>query len=419
MEANDPKIVLSVFIVGILIIISPLALYTTKVVPNREDVYFDSTMVYEHFAGLTEFRSLRPPVSSEGYVSRFENLSREGYEYFVVGSYESNYSEAAWNIIAWNFQFLKEDVARRRTYLLVDGLVPMVPAQFLSAEVTQVGWKAEEFSSGWNLGPHNFKCVNISTDDETITFTGNLTMERDIYRLSKDLPTKLSTNEYPYLVVRYKSSDGVAYFGAWNGGISIKGSWAHYSRGEWNTVFLRLPQNNMVSRVEIGFDDAIIARGGGVRGSYASGKQTVSFDYIMLASAKIVPTYVKIFLNDHLVYDEELQFLAPTGRLFLHEDVYTVNDHSYVDCVHTYRSRLTQTFIIPVDENWLTGDELVRIVTEGPVRWAISSISIKYELQYDNPIWIQFTPYIYLGLGVEFFALFIMLRKLYVWFKNM
>lgn len=384
---------LVIFALGLLFAYIPVFLISTKEVLNSNS--WKPGVELQYYPGFTEKRRA-VPQQTYGYVGleKGSNL-----EYWVVGKMQDeDQAWASWGINIWHLPFLREEIGQRNASLLsasliLDGMAPI--SNISDFEIKSVGWQDDDFTSGWELQPYSAKFSRVSTEGGVITFTGNLSSSRDYYRLTKYLPKALSTSDYSYLFTRYKSSDRIAYFGAWNGPNGIlPAGFSRYSNDAWRTIIFRLPENQTINRIEIGIDDFLKPQ--------IDGLQTVSFDYIMLISADVKASHAQIAFNYKPLFNEELSFPA------YGEDLFTINSSKY-SVEGDIRISL------PIDVSLLKVANHVNVSVEKYTSWKISRVSIRLNIINKNPFWYNYVPQILLAFGIEVVVTSIMLKRLSKW----
>ena len=150
-----------------------------------------------------------------------------------------------------------------------------------------VGWKDDSFRiDEWrvSLSLHwEEQTPQLSTDGDILTMTGVFQKEvREGYRITKDVPN-VSTDEYPYVIVRWKSTAtcaGVAveYDDAIMQVLNPAVTW-HYAQysSDWKVSVVKLPEGKTITAVRLALDD------------YPSwtdieGIHSVYFDYVMFSN---------------------------------------------------------------------------------------------------------------------------------------
>jgi len=139
-----------------------------------------------------------------------------------------------------------------------------------------VGWKDDSYMADWNVRHAQGFATEptVQLDGDILTLTGEFGRNvRQVYWLQKGL--RLSTDAYPYVMVRWKSTGTCAI------------SWVYYTDGdgesivfygsesqEWTTSIVRLPAGKTVSSVMVGLDDFT---------SDTAGQCAASFDFVMFA----------------------------------------------------------------------------------------------------------------------------------------
>jgi len=144
-----------------------------------------------------------------------------------------------------------------------------------------VGWKDDSFLTGWiryKAGPGDFREeTTTQTDGDVLTITGNFQSGREYYWIWK--PLDVSTDLYPYVLVRWRSTGTCAlawaYFmggKVWNQRILTYGSY----NPDWTTTVVKLQEDAIVTYLMVGLDDL---------GADDEGSHSAYFDFIMLANA--------------------------------------------------------------------------------------------------------------------------------------
>lgn len=150
-----------------------------------------------------------------------------------------------------------------------------------------VGWKDDSFKTDeWQVSfsvHWEEKIPQISTDGDILTMTGIFQKEiREGYHITREVPD-ISTDEYPYVIVRWRSTGtcaGVAV--EYESGLTqvlkpeVTWHYAQYSR-DWKVSIVKLPEGKTVKAVRLALDD------------YPSwtdleGTHSVYFDYIMFSN---------------------------------------------------------------------------------------------------------------------------------------
>lgn len=323
----------------------------------------------------------------------------------VFGDLENkSASGGAWDIYVRMLPLLdKNMLARTHAFVAVEGSAPfsMIPA----FTVEKVGWN-DNFNtstlSGWQPISYRDKGIaNVSLNEGIATFKGMLTDQRDWYSLSSNLPEKISSTEYPYLIVKFKSSAPIAYFGAWDGDVSVACTFSRYAP-DWQTVFLKLPSGRNISRVEIGIDD--------LRYPSISGNQTVEFASIMLASLyESEYGSFQVSLNNYTVVNDKLEWLTEgTEGNFL-----TINTTDHTLSFSQGRLRFEVPTSLIRDENYLS------VSLGGYSTMNITRPYIELIVDYEQPFWRGVDSRIWiLGFGIEVIIGFYFIVRLTKWLKK-
>jgi hypothetical protein len=255
--------------------------------------------------------------------------------------------------------------------------------------------------SGWSLRSYrDERLANVSFNEGIATFNGTLTDQRDWYSLTSYLPEKISSTDYPYLIVKFKSSAPVAYFGDWDGDVSVAYTFSRYAP-DWQTVFLKMPSGRNISRVEIGIDDQWYPS--------TSGNQTVEFASIMLASLN-EPDYshLQVSLNNYTVFNDKLEWLTEREE----SNFLTINTTDHTLSFPQGRLRIEVPTSLLRDENYLS------VSLGGYSTMNITKTSIDLFVDYDQPFWRGVDSRIWiLGFGIEVIIGFYFIVRLTKWLK--
>jgi len=146
-----------------------------------------------------------------------------------------------------------------------------------------VGWRDDSFRTGWNEYLNYGKWQDdthptVVTDGDILNITGLFIKgARGVYLISKNVEN-VSTDEYPYLLIKWRSTSTCAY--AWIGVTSGEGQmilyFASYSP-DWTTEIIKLSPGNFVDKFIVGLDNF-------VKEENTSGANSIQIDFIFLAS---------------------------------------------------------------------------------------------------------------------------------------
>jgi hypothetical protein len=193
----------------------------------------------------------------------------------------------------WTFRELRingkasrlDDTSDINSFVYASGLQPndQVTLRWVfNAHYTEVGWKEDSFRGRvWRQGPY------VSNATPTITSDGNIltisysfvsgTYQYYYYSTMVDL----STNDYPYILMRWRSDQPVAVSAVYfETGISKEIIPLGSASTEWSSIVVGLPPNAFVRNVMVGFNNA--------RSQGLSETAEIQIDYILF-SAKSTP----------------------------------------------------------------------------------------------------------------------------------
>ena len=143
-----------------------------------------------------------------------------------------------------------------------------------------VGWKDDSFKTGWITHPLYGGSItpDIVRDGNILSLSWNFEAANyhEYYYYTKAL--NISADEYPYMIVRWRSTGPVAFVFAYfdvGSGQEIVPLGSQSS--DWTTTIVRLPSTASINRLLIGISNA---RGMGV----VQGAQTLYVDYVLFAS---------------------------------------------------------------------------------------------------------------------------------------
>lgn len=283
-------------------------------------------------------------------------------------------SWAIWKLYIYSFPFMSKTVRiTADTYVLIKEATPF---SFWEFKPKRIVWQDNNFTEGWELQTYNHEFANVLIKNDTISFFGNLTTKRNYYRYSKNLPVNVSTNEYPYLVAKYKSSDKLAYLGVWNIHTNIGGYHSLYSGGDWKVAVIKLPMNMIVNRIEIGIDDALDPS--------VQGRQLVVFDYVMLSSVMFEPPNIQVALNGHMILNEQLIF-SESGLFRLNPMTSFITE-----------TRFGYSILkIPFNPDFLKTENMINISVSPHTFWKIDWIDLYMRIPIGDvypPAWASYMP---------------------------
>jgi len=305
--------------------------------------------------------------------------------------------------------FVNEEKDNSTTYIGDVGQNPydlylgssMGTARFFKGTIDEVKIDSKSLS-GWRpISYRDRRIANASRNEGIATFEGMLTDQRDWYSVSSDLPKKISSAEYPYLIAKFKSSERVAYFGAWDGETAIAYTFSRYAPN-WQTVFLKMPSGRMISRVEIGIDDQWYPS--------ISGNQTVEFAFIKLVSLHEPEySYFQVSLNNYTVLNDKLEWLTErTKGNFL-----TINTTDRTLSFPQGGLRVEVPTSLLRYENYLNvslGGYSTMNITNAPIELIVDYKDVFWR-GIDSRIWI-------IGFGIEVAIGFYFIARLTKWLKK-
>lgn len=145
-----------------------------------------------------------------------------------------------------------------------------------------IGWRDDSFTTGWKeylVYGHwlEDKPPTATADGDVLTFTGFFEKgRRGVYLLTKTLEN-ISTNEYPYFLIKWRSTNPIAFANIElsDGTYEKALPWASHSP-TWAFTIKKLPSDKYVQTIIIGLDNF-------VKGEDIEGEQILQFDLIFLA----------------------------------------------------------------------------------------------------------------------------------------
>jgi len=339
-------------------------------------------------------------VFSSSEVTRFGNGS------VVLGGLDyAGVSSATWKCTVQILPFMSEQMKQASEAFLAIGGAP-ISRNAPSISVDSVGWRDENFTEGWTFcvssGLNESRAVS---DGFTYVVSSNLEADRSYYLMSKTVPA-LSTDEYPFFAVRWKSTARIARvdveYAVGGPDQCVVGSGRSSDNGyssEWRTTVFQLSSNRTVKDVILGIDDDYNWL---QTSNDVTGPQTVSFSQVMFFSYD-KSSQVKITLNDHLVLDASL--------LFEQNGTYTLSPNKYQ--TWTLPGTAQTCLKIPLGIDKLRLENSLNItVTEG-ARWDVSSVVVWIVLYMDavSPAWRSNVGFIFLIFGFELVLIVILLKR--------
>jgi hypothetical protein len=313
-------------------------------------------------------------------------------------------SSVTWNYTVQIMPFMSEQMKQAsEAFLAISGAPISRTAPAISA-----GWRDENFTEGWAFYVANgLNESGAVSDGFTYVVSSNLEANRSYYLMSKTIPA-LSTDEYQFFAVRWKSTSRIARvdveYVVGRSDQCVVGSSRSSDNGyssEWRTTVFKLPSNRTVNAVIVGIDDTYNWL---QTSSDVTGPQTVSFSQVMFfssPSAKL--SQVKITLNGQQVLDESL--------LFEENGSYTLPPNKYSTWT---RPDSSQTCLkIPLGIDKLKVENSLNITVAEGVQLDISSVAVFIVLDMGavSPIWRLNVGYIFLIFGFDLILIVIFLWK--------
>lgn len=212
------------------------------------------------------------------------SVSLKGHTSYMVTYYPKNW---VFKSITVNWRPTAFDnISDINSFLFIEGLksTDLVDILWLANDnYPVVGWKEDSFMSGWafseiwQIEPKNFSDGNI------LSLSGNFTPGKyqdpyqDFYYAKG---VSVSTDDYPYMIVRWKSTGPVAVVYAYFGELGTAPNqeivaFNSYSR-DWTVTFVELEPGRKITYVMVGVTN--------LRRTNISGTQTLYVDYILICN---------------------------------------------------------------------------------------------------------------------------------------
>jgi len=139
-----------------------------------------------------------------------------------------------------------------------------------------VGWRDSSFKSGWQTHPRYTGTIrpNITAHENVLEMSWNFT--RDMYQYYYYVkPCNVSTDDYPHVIVRWKSTGPIAIAAVYfeEGSLDIVPP-SSQSSG-WTTTVKQLPPNKNITMAMVGITN--------LNNKQISRVRTVSFDFILIS----------------------------------------------------------------------------------------------------------------------------------------
>jgi hypothetical protein len=314
-------------------------------------------------------------------------------------------SWATWTINYWVNPFVTEQLRNATSaYVIIKGDLPLTEKS-PTVNVTQVGWTDENFTGGWVAPAGNTPLAAIS-DGDILDLQGNFTIgTRNAYLFKKDFPVPINTSQYPYVIVRWRSTahvGGVTAVGLhWpdnqivvdspKGTIGYGGAYSP----NWTLTIQKLPPNNTINAI-------VMAADSGEYADSVSGVQHVYVDYVSIGSIEVNCLSTHVLLNGQPVFK---------GNLTLPKN-------------NTYTLQSSDSNRIPIDYNSLTVENRLNVTVDGYTSWNITSVWIVLSIDTSetfSPAWQSvsyFKPMFLAVFGVEMIISLVAFNKFRKWLNK-
>ncbi|MFQ5710316.1 MAG: hypothetical protein ACE5GD_00910 [Candidatus Geothermarchaeales archaeon] len=336
-------------------------------------------------------------VGSPGYVQLTDSR-------ITIGNVNyGNDSLAKLHFIVHIFPFMNAQMKNvTEAYIIIDGDYPIttVPPTF---EATEIGWKDDDFASGWE----QFTKGVISVVDSVLNVSWSFTAGERAYALLRRKGLSINSTEYPYVVVRWKSTDHVARFVAYAEGedykVIVETPTGMFERPatdyggayspDWTTTVYRLPPNKTIIGMDIGMDTG--------NWPSVSGRQEAYFDYVIFAQGRVEGSHIGLMMNGCAFLDEKLTYSKGA--------MHTIDLARYT----------SPKLIIPLNFDLLELDNSLTINVSSYTSWNISSATLFLRFKEPvQPLWQSIPGHmslLFIVLVLEGAIVLVLLNQLRKW----
>jgi len=284
--------------------IKKLGLDAEWIIASMEELPFTEKVGFENgFGNDTYVFASKPPakpvLSGEGpsvYVYNTGTYVNTTYSYdlttatttyALVLRNSSTYNITSWPIY-WSFESITPYSTAQQidanTWINFTGTPDQTYRVLWSADerYNSIGWRDDSFTSGWTKwiqgGWEGRNPPEMSTDGDILTLQGEFVLNKYSYYYISTVVNNVSTDTYPFLIMKWMSTNKVAY-----GEVSYAdGSkerilyWGSYSPN-WDLKVFKLRSGTVVKEIIIGLSNL-------GKEKDVSGTQSFLCDYIFLAN---------------------------------------------------------------------------------------------------------------------------------------